>query len=202
VNEIVRDLREGCRAGDAFRVAPTDKGLWAAQMQQRDYQMNVLNEDYSNRLAEIDISAGISWLQDDSPLIIKCTGASFHIAMANAPPEITDSCWRSERLRYRALNKETDGSFFQRIHNIPSLRSKNDTRILRPADKDWAEMAFGCGTGFEIQCVSDDNKDSDSLTVILILTSAAKCGDLSARRQRPGATGSNDRVTETVPHLA
>jgi hypothetical protein len=83
--------------------------------------------------------------------------------MANIPQDITDSCWRSARLRYRALDRETDGPFFQRIHNIPSLRSKNDTRILRPADKDWAEMAFGNGKEFEIQYVKEDNNDGDPI---------------------------------------
>ena len=94
---------------------------------------------------------GRSWLRNPVLRTPKSSCAMPHTAMANKPQAITDSCWRSERLRYRALNRETDGPFFQRIYNIPSLRSKNDTRILRPADKDWAEMAFGDGNGFEIQ---------------------------------------------------
>jgi hypothetical protein len=54
-------------------------------------------------------------------------------------PLITDLTWKNERLIYRAIDKEKDGKFIERVHNIPLVRSTFESRLTIPTGKDHAQ---------------------------------------------------------------
>jgi hypothetical protein len=59
--------------------------------------------------------------------------------MSSSIPLITDLAWKSERLFYRAIDKQKDGEFIQRVHNIPAVRSTFESRLTAPTGKAFAD---------------------------------------------------------------
>ena len=84
------------------------------------------------------LEVAISW--EVSPTAIRdCIPPSSRFEMSSSVPIITDLAWRSERLIYRAIDKQTDGEFIERIHNIPLVRSTFESNLTAPTSKGYAE---------------------------------------------------------------
>ena len=59
--------------------------------------------------------------------------------MSSSIPLITDLSWKTERLVYRAIDKQKDGEFLERLHDIPLVRSIFDSNLTAPTGKGYTD---------------------------------------------------------------